>query len=332
MLFRTWTVAGAIAAGLALAGTPPAVADIVIYNAQHESLTKAWIEAFTKETGIKATYRQGSDLELGNVIVQEGRNSPADVFLTENSPAMALVDNAGLLATIDAATLALVPAEFRAGTGRWVGIAARTTVFVYNKAKVPADKLPKSMLDLADAAWKGRWAAAHTGADFQAIVAALLELKGEAATAAWLNGMKANATKLGGNAAVMRAVNAGEFDGGIIYHYYYAQDQARTGEGSKNVALHYFKNGDPGAFVSVSGGGVLASSKNQQEAQAFVKWTLSKTGQDIMTKSALEYAVATGAPSHPALVPLDTLQAPRLDPAKLASKKVTEMMLAAGLI
>lgn len=332
MSFRTWIVAGAIAAGLALAGAAPAGADIVIYNAQHESLTKLWIEAFTKETGIKATYRQGSDLELGNVLVQEGRNSPADVFLTENSPAVALVDNAGLLVPIDAATLALVPGEFRAGNGRWVGIAARTTVFVYNKAKVPAGALPKSMLDLADASWKGRWAAAHAGADFQAIVAGLLELKGEAATAAWLRGMKANATKLGGNAAVMRAVNAGEFDGGIIYHYYYTQDQARTGEGSKNVALHYFKNGDPGAFVSVSGAGVLASSKNQQEAQAFVRWILSKTGQDIMTNSALEYAVATGAASHPALVPLDTLQAPKLDPAKLASKKVTEMMLAAGLL
>ena len=28
---------------------------IVVYNAQHESLTKSWIEGFTKETGIKVT-------------------------------------------------------------------------------------------------------------------------------------------------------------------------------------------------------------------------------------------------------------------------------------
>jgi len=30
---------------------------IVVYNAQHESLTKSWIEGFTKETGIKVTLR-----------------------------------------------------------------------------------------------------------------------------------------------------------------------------------------------------------------------------------------------------------------------------------
>lgn len=333
MLFRTFLFAGGIAASLTLATALPAAADIVVYNAQHESLTKAWIEAFTKETGIKVTYRQGSDLELGNVIVQEGRNSPADVFLTENSPAMTLIDNAGLFTPVDAATLALVPKEYQAGNGRWVGIAARATVFAYNTTKLGADKLPKSMLDLADPAWKGRWAASPSGADFQAIVGALLELKGETATANWLKGMKANSTALRGNGAVLRAVNAGEIEGGVIYHYYYFQDQARTGENSKNVGMHFFRNQDPGAFVSVSGGGVLASSRNQAEAQRFLRFIVSKAGQDILkTGDAMEYAVATGADSHPKLPPVNSLDAPKLDPAKLTSKKVTELMMAAGLL
>ncbi len=99
---------------------------IVVYNAQHESLTRAWAEAFTKETGIKVTTRKGSDTELGNQIVQEGAASPADVFLTENSPAMALVANAGLFAPVAAETLAQVPENARPSDGRWVGIAART--------------------------------------------------------------------------------------------------------------------------------------------------------------------------------------------------------------
>ena len=60
----------------------------------------------------------------------------------------------------------------------------------------------------------------------------------------------------------MKAVNAGEIPAGVIYHYYWYGDQAKTGENSKNVALHYFRNQDPGAFVSISGGGVLKSSKH----------------------------------------------------------------------
>src|SRR6476620_4368317 len=152
---------------------------IIVYNAQHASLTEEWVKGFTKETGIKVTIRKGSDMDTANQLVQEGANSPADVFLTENSPAMALVDRAGLFAPIDPATLALVPEEYRPSNGRWIGIAARTTVFVYDKRKLTADKLPKSMLDLANPEWKGRWAASPSGADFQAIVAALIELKGE---------------------------------------------------------------------------------------------------------------------------------------------------------
>lgn len=333
MLFSKTAVVGAAALAMSLLAGVSAHAEITIYNAQHESLTKAWIEAFTKETGIKATYRQGSDLELGNTIVQEGRNSPADVFLTENSPAMGLLDTAGLLAPVDPATLALLPIQYRAANGRWVGIAARSTVFVYNKVKLPAEKLPRSMLDLADASWKGRWAASPSGADFQAIVGAVLELKGEAATAEWLKGMKTNAAIYRGNGAVMRAVNAGEIDGGVIYHYYYYQDQARTGEASRNVALHFFRNQDPGAFVSVSGGGVLASSKHMAEAQQFVKWVVGQNGQAILNSTAaLEYAVGSNVESDPRLPPLKTLDAPELDPAKLNSKKVTELMTRAGLL
>ena len=83
--------------------------EIVIYNAQHESLTKAWADGSSKDTGVKVTLRNGSDTELGNQLVQEGAASPADVFLTENSPAMALVDGTGLFASVDADPLVQVP-------------------------------------------------------------------------------------------------------------------------------------------------------------------------------------------------------------------------------
>src|SRR6266566_198210 len=142
--------------------------ELLIYNAQHESLTKEWIDAFTKETGIKVTYRQGGDTELGNQLVAEGEASPADVFLTENSPAMAAVERAGLFADLDAETINQVPSQYRPATGKWTGVAARTTVFVYNKAKLQPDQLPKSLLDLQQPNWKGRWGAPPTKADFQA--------------------------------------------------------------------------------------------------------------------------------------------------------------------
>jgi iron(III) transport system substrate-binding protein len=331
---------GAIVALTMLAATTAACSssskdenEILVYNAQHESLTKEWADAFTKQTGIKVTLRNGEDTDLGNQLVAEGKNSPADVFLTENSPAMALVEHAGLFAGIDSDTLAQVPEQYRPSTGKWTGIAARSTVFVYNKAKLPADRLPASLLDLQQPQWKGRWGAGPSGADFQAIVAALLELKGADVTRAWLKGMKENAVVSQSNVTTMKAVNNGQFDGGVIYHYYWYRDQAATKENSNNTALYYFKNQDPGAFVSISGGAVLKSSSKQAAAQKFLRFVTGQQGQQVLRDgTSMEYPVASGVAANPALPPLDTLQAPRIDPSKLDAKQVTQLMTDTGLL
>jgi iron(III) transport system substrate-binding protein len=308
-------------------------ATLVLYNAQHDTLTKAWVEAFTAKTGIKVEIRQGSDLTMANQLAAEGSASPADVFLTENSPAMSLVENAGLFAPVDKATLAQVPAEYSPSTGNWVGIAARSTVLAYNPAMVPEADLPKSIMDLQDPKWKGRFGAAPKGADFQAIVSAILELKGEEATKTWLAALKAGGQAHTGNSAAMKAVNAGTAATAIIYHYYWYGDQAKTKENSDKVKLHFFGNSDPGAFVSVSGGGVLKSSKHPAEAQALLSFITGKEGQTVLANStAFEYCVGKDVPSNPALKPLAELGAPKVDPAKLNSRKVVELMTAAGLL
>ncbi len=337
MKSSTVFLAGALAAFSPFAFSSNASAQVAdsltIYNAQHEGLTKEWAEAFTEETGIVVTIRNGSDMEFANQIVQEGANSPADVFLTENSPAMALVDGKGLFEPVEKTTLEQVPEQFRPSNGHWIGVAARSTVFAYDKTKLSEDKLPKSMLDLAKPEWKGRWAASPSGADFQAIVGALLQLKGKDETSAWLTGMKENFAAYRGNSVAMKAVNAGQTEGALIYHYYYFGDQAKTGENSSNVSLHYFRHQDPGAFVSISGGGILASSQHKPQAQAFLKWLTGKDGQAVLRDgTSFEYAVGRGEASNKALVPLDALQAPKVEPSTLNNADVTDMMTAAGLL
>ena len=323
----------AIAVGSSACSTSDDSDELLVYNAQHESLTKEWIDAFTAETGIKVTYRQGGDTELGNQLVAEGAASPADVFLTENSPAMAAVERADLFADLDSETVNQVPPQYRPASGKWTGVAARTTVFAYNKTRLQPDQLPASLLDLQQPPWKGRWGAPPAKADFQAIVAALLQLKGEAATAQWLAGMKANAKIYNDNIATLKAVNAGEVDGGVIYHYYWFRDQAKTKEISGNTELHYFRNSDPGAFLSLSGGGVLKSSKKQQQAQQFLRFITGKAGQEVLqTGTSFEYPVASDVPANPALVPLAELQPPVIDPSDLDAQKVSDLMTKDGLL
>ena len=336
---RTLITTALTASALALAGCAgddgysPDPDALQIYSSQHDNLTKAWAEGFEEKTGIATQIRPGKDASMGHMIVEEGESSPADVFLTENSPAMTLVEDKGLLAPVDEETLAMVPDNRRPSSGDWTSVAARSTVLVYNPGEITEDELPESLMDQSKPEYEGMWGAGATGADFQAIVAGMLELEGEQATSDWLEGLQSGAEIYKHNVATMKAVNAGEVPMGVIYHYYWYRDQAETQDGSANTKLHYFKNGDPGAFVSLSAAGVLDNAAHPDEAQQFIAYILSEEGQAVLESSgSMEYAVAKGAESDPALPSLESLDAPAIDPFGLDSEKVTQMMTDAGIL
>jgi iron(III) transport system substrate-binding protein len=306
---------------------------ITVYNAQHEQLLEEVAPLFEEETGIEVKLRSGSDLELANQLVQEGEASPADVFLTENSPAMSLVDRAGLFAPVDRETVDLIPRQYVPADQRWIGFLARSTVVVYNTDQLSPDELPDSILDFAKPEWAGRISYSPTGADFQAIVSAVLELEGEDVTREWLSGLADNGIEYDGNDVVMESVNSGEVDAGIAYHYYWYRDQKESGDHSDNTRLHWFDDQDPGAFVSVSGAGVLASSDKQTNAQKFVNFLADAQGQQAIADSyALEYPLNPEVSLDPPVRPFSELEPPRVDVATLNSEPVTELMQEEGLL
>ena len=306
---------------------------LVVYNAQHEQLLEELAPAFEKETGIKVELRNGKDLELAAQLIAEGDKSPADVFLTENSPAMSAVERAGLFSELPADVTEPIPAQYRPTSNLWTGFVARSTVLVYNTDQVQEADLPASILDLAKPEWKGRISFSPTGADFQAIVAGVLQLEGEDATRAWLEGIKANGTVYDGNNVVLESVDSGESPVGIIYHYYWYRDQAESGEVSDHSALHFFGNHDPGAFVSVSGAGVLASSEKQKEAQEFVSFLTHETGQQVLADSyALEYPLNPAVQLAPPVKPFAELQPPAVNVSDLDSDKVVDLMTEVGFL
>jgi iron(III) transport system substrate-binding protein len=306
---------------------------ITVYNAQHEELLSELAPIFEEETGIEVKLRSGDDLELANQLVAEGDSSPADVFLTENSPAMSLVQSKGLFETLPDSTLDQIPAQYRPDDGSWTGFAARSTVLFYNQDMVSEDELPDSILDLAEPEWKGKVSFSPTGADFQAIVSAVLNLEGEQATREWLTGLKENGEVYDGNNVVLESVNAGEVETGIAYHYYWYRDQEESGEVSDNTRLHFFEGGDPGAFVSVSGAGVLAAGDHEDAAQQFVDFLVSPGGQQTIADSyALEYTLNPEVDLGRGVRGLDDLQPPDVDVSDLNGPDVVELMQEVGFL
>jgi iron(III) transport system substrate-binding protein len=188
-------------------------------------------------------------------------------------------------------------------------------------------------MDLAKPSWKGRISFSPTGADFQAIVSAVLATRGEQATKDWLAGLKANGTVYDGNNVVLEAVNSGEQPAGVIYHYYWYRDQEESGENSDSSRLHFFGDRDPGAFVSVSGAGVLKSSDDPEDARAFVEYLVSEEGQEVIAKSyALEYTLNPKVDLGRGVKPLSQLEPPPVDVSDLDSPSVVRLMQEAGFL
>lgn len=306
---------------------------LVVYNAQHEQLLEEIAPKFEEETGIEVELRHGSDSELAAQLIQEGDASPADVFLTENTPAMSAVEQAGLFAPLDPDATDPIPAAYRPDSGLWTGFVARSTVLVYNPDLVSAEDLPESIMDLAEPEWAGKVSFSPTGADFQAIVAAVLDLEGEDATREWLDGLQANGTVYDGNNVVLESVNSGEIATGIEYHYYWYRDQAESGDNSDDSELYYFGDQDPGAFISISGAGVLKNAEHPDEAQQFVAYLTSEEGQQALADSyALEYPLNPAVSLEPPVKPFSELEPPAVAISDLDNDKVVEMLSDAGFV
>jgi iron(III) transport system substrate-binding protein len=291
---------------------------ITLYNGQHEQTTAALVKAFERKTGIKVDVRTGDEAELGNQILQEGANSPADVFYTENTPVLEVLRGKGLLAPVSPSTLAAVPSRYDSSQGDWVGVSARVSVLVYNTSQIKASQLPGSILELAQPQWKGKVGFAPSETDFQPLVTAVIRLDGLAAAERWLKGLRANSKLYPDNETVVAQVNNGESAVGPINHYYWFRLRAELGPGGMHSALHYYDPGDPGDLVDVSGAAVLRSSSHKADAQAFLAFLVSSAGQETIAHSnSYEYPLRPGVAPVPGLRPFAQLRPAPLTPAEL---------------
>ena len=317
-------------------GLPAQAADtLTLYSAQHEQLVDGIAQEFTKQTGIDVKVRSGEAPEIASQIMKEGAHSPADVYFTENSPELVLLDERGLLAPIAPATLAAVPGKYSAPDGNWVGVLARESVIAFNPKMIGENKLPASILDLAGPAWKGRVAIAPSDADFLPLVGAVVALKGEPAALAWLEGLKANAQVFDDDEGVVAAVDRGSVATGVINNYYWARLHTEQGAAKTVSRIHHFTGGDLGGLVNVSGAAVLKTAPHPAAAQKFVAFLVNPTTQAEIGSADVdfEYPLAPGVAPNKLLKPFAALQPPQISLKQVGDDQLAGKLLRqAGLI
>lgn len=308
---RAMTALAVLLAAAAVAGCGSDGSDgpITVYSGREEELVAPLFDRFTESTGIDVEVRYGDSAELAATIAEEGDNSPADVFFAQDPGSLGAVDEQ--LAELPAETLDRVAERFRDADGRWVGTSGRVRVLVYNTDRLEEGELPSSVLELTQPEWQGRVGIAPTNASFQAFVTAMRLSLGDDRTREWLDGMKDNGAKTyERNTPIVEAVASGEIDVGLVNHYYLALVLEEQPDAP--IANHLFEAGDPGTLVSVAGAGVLSSTDQEDDAEAFVEFLLSDDAQRFYVDEAEEneYPLVDGVDPPEGLVPLAEIEGP----------------------
>ena len=306
---------------------------LVVYSGRSESLVGPIIAQFTEATGIEVEVRYGSTAEIAATLLEEGANSPADVFFAQDPGGLGAVAKEGLFAPLPEETLAKVPAEFRSPDGLWVGVSARARVVVYNTELVQTADLPEDIWDFTDPKWNNKIGWAPSNGSFLAMVTAMRVVWGEERTLEWLEDIQANNPKVfEGNAPIVEAVGNGEVEIGFVNHYYLYRFLKEQGEsfGARN---YFLPGGGPGSLVMVAGTGRLTNGNNEENALKFIDFMLSTVAQQYFASATYEYALTEGVNTQRELTPLAELNRLEIDMVDLDDLAgTTQLLQEAGLL
>jgi iron(III) transport system substrate-binding protein len=262
---------------------------LVIYSGRSKALVQPLVDRFERETGITVRVRYGGTAQLAIALMEEGKDSPADLFWAQDAGALGALDQAELLAPLgdrDGDDLG----AFQGKRGTWVATSGRGRVLAYSSERVAEGELPGSIFDLSEESWRGRVGWAPANGSFQAFVTAMHALHGEEATRAWLVAMRDNgAVSFPNNSSLLHAIAAGTIDAAITNHYYLLRLLAD--DPSLPVAQTTFEAGDIGNLVNVAGLGILASSARRGAAETFVEAMLAPEAQRFFAETTYEYPV-----------------------------------------
>ncbi len=281
---------------------------LVVYSGRSESLVGPLIDQFREATGVDVSVKYGSTAEIAATLLEEGANSPADLFFAQDPGGLGAVE--GMLSELPADILATVPKWAGSPDGKWVGISGRARVVVYNTENVSESDLPRTIEGFTDPSWKGRIGWPPTNGSFQAMVTAMRVQWGEDRTRQWIEGIQANEpVAYSKNTPTVAAAGAGEVDVGFVNHYYLYRFLSEEGDGF-SARNYYLPGGGPGSIVLVAGAGILETADSRDNAERFLRFMLSQVAQQYFASQTFEYPLVDGVTTHMFLTPLDAVNNP----------------------
>jgi iron(III) transport system substrate-binding protein len=317
---RAAQAGGAAAAAVGpVAATDAKVPDgpLTIYCGRPEPLMAPLFDRFGAETGVSFIVRYADTWGLEEELVAEGTRTPAAVFIAQDAAALGALSRKGLLRELPMEIVQGVDPRFTGTQARhdWVGLSARARAVVYDPAVTPAAQLPRTLEEVAEEKYQGRFGIAPANDSFQAQLALYRVLRGDDALRDLLTKVKKNRPHLYvNNAAVVQAVARGEIAFGLVNHYSLWREAGTLSPG--RLAVTFMPGAGVAGFVNATGVGVLSSDPRALE---LIRFLLSRPAQERFAEETYEYPLAKGMTAQQGLPPLASLRMPTFDFADIAA-------------
>jgi iron(III) transport system substrate-binding protein len=275
--------------------------DVVnVYSGRHYQADENLYREFTRQTGIKVNLIKANTDQLINRLELEGRNSPADIFITADAGRMIQSKEKGLLQAMDISAFdADVPQHLRDSENFWTGFTQRARVIVYDKDRVDPAQLT-TYEDLILPRWDGRVLVRSSQSDYNiTLLASLIAHLGEEWARDWAEGMVNNMAQppKGNDRDQVKAIAAGVGDIAIVNTYYMGLLLHSSNTEEQNIARQtgiFFPNQNGrGAHINISGIAITSSSKNKENAQKLINFLLSEDAQRVFAEENFEYPANT---------------------------------------
>ena len=287
----------------AVSGFTQAAEEVNIYSARQAFLIKHMLDAFTQETGIKTNviFAKNGLIER---IEHEGRNTPADLFLTPDIGPLHDIVTRGLTQAVDSATLQKnIPSQYRDPNNHWFGLTTRSRIIYTAKDRVKTGDILRYE-DLADPKWKGKICTRSGKHSYNlSLIGSMIAIHGEAEAQKWLQGVKANLARKpqGDDRGQVKAVKEGICDISLGNSYYFGNmitnaEHPEQIEWAKSVNLLFPNQADRGAHMNISGAALTKHAKNKTNAIKLLEFLSGQMAQYMYAQENFEFPVRPGTP------------------------------------
>ena len=274
--------------------------EVNLYSQRHYNVDKKQYENFEKLTGIKVNVVKANADELIERLKIEGKNSPADLFITVDVGKLWQASDMDLLQKYNDESLTDgITESLTDPNGFWVPVTYRSRILVYSNERVQESDL-STYEALANEKWKGRLLVRSSSNSYnQALLSSLVANLGEEATQNWTEAVVSNFARdpKGNDRDQVKALAAGQGDVAIVNSYYIglllSSENEEEVNAGKSISVFFPNQGDGqrGSHINVSGVALAKNAPNKSNALKLIEYLTSDEAQEIYVNNTYEYSV-----------------------------------------